>query len=223
MKLVQTDMGLAIDIMENIIPLICVESPHVMTQMIAELYSQINGNEGNFVLSEDKTISFAKGVELLINPWAIDGNSKKIKAGLLQLVKESIEEDCYEKYMEVRGGILSLAEQIAENVPYSITYNEDPDISLLAKLLDFSIAFEETGLLQRLVEYMKLSMKMCGTKLFFLVNVRSFLEEEELELLLQEVMLHKITMIMLESHVPQKTFASEKVVIIDKDGCIITV
>lgn len=222
MRLAHADMGLVLDIEENEVPILCVESPSMMAQIITEIKRQTQGEEGAYILSEEKPFSFSKSVEMIIDPWEIDFNSKKIKAGLSQIVKECVDENLYEEYMETRGRLLSFAEKVMEEVPYPLTYNSEIDIPFLTKCIDFSIESDAQTLLEKLVEYMKLSSSMCGTKLFLLVNIRCFLSQEDMTLLLHEVILHKILMIMIEAQVPEIVNKKEKIVIIDRQGCIIT-
>lgn len=222
MRLVHADMGLALDIMEDAVPLLCVESPPMMAQIISEIKEQILGAEGSFILSEDKQYVFSKSVEIIVDPWEVDFCSKKIKTGIFQIVKECVDENLYEEYVEIRGNLLSFAEKVIEEVPYPLSYNSEMDLPFLAKSIDFSIKSDAQSLLEKLVEYLKLSSSMCGTKLFVLVNIRCFLSQADVELLLQEVILNKIPVIMIEARVPETVDKREKIVIIDRQGCIIT-
>ncbi len=222
MRLAHTDMGIAIDILENSVPLICVECPQIMSQMILELKQQIQGNMGNFVLSEDGKIPFAKNVELILDPWNIDMNSKKIKTRLFQLVRDSVEEKLYDDFLELRGNLFSFAEKVLQENPYQIRYNTEVDVSSIVKNIDFFVESDAGNLLESLVEYVKLSAQLCGVKIFFLVNISAFLTEEEVKLLLQEAFLNKIYLIFIEQSMPESISMYKKVMIIDKEGCIIT-
>lgn len=222
MRLAHTDMGIVIDILENNVPLICVESPQIMSQMILELKQQIQGNMGSFVLSENGEIPFAKNVELILDPWNVDMNSKKIKTRLFQLVRDSVEEKLYDDFLELRGNLFSFAEKVLQENPYQISYNTEVDVSSIVKNIDFFVEADAGNLLESLVEYLKLSAQLCGVKIFFLVNISAFLTEEEVKLLLQEAFLNKIYLIFIEQSMPESISMYKKVMIIDKEGCIIT-
>ena len=85
------------ELCENQINVIVVESPEVLTEYVSELKCQISGEEGQFVLSDKDICRIDKMMEMVIDPWTIDFNSKRIKTKLLQLVKEEADEYFYEQ------------------------------------------------------------------------------------------------------------------------------
>ena len=92
MKLVNAITGLSIELCENQVNVIAVESPEVLTTYISEIKRQISGEEGQFVLSDKDVCRIDKMMEIIVDPWTIDFNSKRIKTKLLQLVKEEADE-----------------------------------------------------------------------------------------------------------------------------------
>lgn len=83
MKLVNADWMLEIIINENIPAILVLENSEAMTEIVEDFYNLCLKGEGTSVLSDDlKVISFEKVVELVINPFAIDFNSKRIQSKL---------------------------------------------------------------------------------------------------------------------------------------------
>ena len=99
MKLVNAITGLSIELCENQVNVIAVESPEVLTTYISELKRQISGEEGQFVLSDKDVCRIDKMMEIIVDPWTIDFNSKRIKTKLLQLVKEEADEYFYDRFI----------------------------------------------------------------------------------------------------------------------------
>ena len=83
------------DLCENQVNVIAIESPEVLAEYISELKRQISGEDGQFVLSDKDICRIDKMMEIVIDPWTIDFNSKRIKTKLLQLVKEEADEYFY--------------------------------------------------------------------------------------------------------------------------------
>ena len=80
---------------------------------------------------------------------------------------------------------------------------------------------ENTGtLFSRLIDYMKLISSYIGAKILTLVNIKSYLSENELIELYQSVSYNKIQLLLIES-VERKLLSNEDVCIVDSDKCII--
>ena len=90
MKLVNAELFLNINIEENKPAVLTIENPKVMTEVIGQLYELCNSGEGDFVLSEGgKQLSFERATEIIINPFLIDYNSRKIQSKLYSELLEA--------------------------------------------------------------------------------------------------------------------------------------
>lgn len=222
MKLVNSELGFGIDLLENEVNVIVVESPEILSQMICGLKKQISGEPGQFVLSENDICRIDKFVEIIVDPWAIDFNSKRIKTKLLQLIKEEAEEGLYDKYLETKGMLCQYAENILDKMSYSISYDMNFDTMALVKFLDFKINMQTEKLIDAIIEYIKLLNNLCKIEIVVLVNIKAYLTSEELFFLYKESMYQKIHLILIESVMAEK-MDCEKIVIIDADKCIINI
>lgn len=80
MKLVHSELGIKIVIVENRANVLVVENPMIFRKIIEDVLNQINGFDGELVLStDDKLLALSKNIELVIDPFNIDLNSKKIQ------------------------------------------------------------------------------------------------------------------------------------------------
>ncbi|MCR5837609.1 MAG: type II-A CRISPR-associated protein Csn2, partial [Lachnospiraceae bacterium] len=78
MKLVNAKYNLIIEFKENMTPVLIIENPKAMEDIISNIWAQVNGQDGDFILSSEKEIRIEKQMDCIINPFAIDFNSKKI-------------------------------------------------------------------------------------------------------------------------------------------------
>lgn len=78
MKLVNSQYSLFVDFVENSINTLVVERPQYMSDIIQDLISKINGENGNFVLSEETEIKFEKDVIFITEPFTLDLNEKRV-------------------------------------------------------------------------------------------------------------------------------------------------
>ena len=80
MRLANAELILSINIEENIPAVLVIENQKIMTEVVEQLYVLCDSGEGDFVLSDSgKQLSLAKTAEIIINPFSIDFNSRKIQ------------------------------------------------------------------------------------------------------------------------------------------------
>lgn len=66
-----------------------IESPDLFARYVQELICQCEGKDGDFVLSKnDKIVEISKYMEVIINPFGIDINNKKIYYNFLNMPEE---------------------------------------------------------------------------------------------------------------------------------------
>lgn len=210
------------DLCENQVNVIAIESPEVLTEYISELKRQISGQDGQFVLSDKDICRIDKMVEIVIDPWAIDFNSKRIKTKLLQLVKEEADEYFYDKFIETKGMICQYAENLLDKMMYPVSYDMDIDTMSLIKLLDVKIDIQTDKLIDSIIEYIKLLHDLCKIEVVVLVNIKTYLSKKELLYLYQEALYQKVHLILLEAVLTDQ-IEYEKIVIIDADKCVINI
>lgn len=82
-----------------------IESPELFSRYVKELFEQSNGEEGNFVLSEgEKEISISKFAEIIINPFSINKNDKRILGKLYTRLNDlAVAEENYLLTQEIKG------------------------------------------------------------------------------------------------------------------------
>ena len=222
MKLVNALTGLNIELCENQVNVIVIESPEVLTEYISELKRQILGEDGQFVLSDKDICRIDKMVEMIIDPWTIDFNSKRIKTKLLQLVKEEADEYFYDRFIETKGMICQYAENILDKMIYSVSYDMNIDTLSLIKFLDVKVDIQTDKLIDSIIEYIKLLHDLCKIEVVILVNIKTYLSKTEILYLYQEASYQKVHLILLEATLTEQV-ECEKIVIIDADKCVINI
>ena len=221
MKMVNTYYNMEIDILENYITVISVENPIAYAKIIGDMWKQVNGEEGSFILSDaGKVKSISKEMECIFNPFSLDCNSKKITTRLYQELKIQADSSLQEESLRLNSGIIEYLDKLTMAVPYNVKYNLDMDISGILKIYDVGIDGEGQSLLERIVEYIKIVSRLCGNTLFVFVGLKHYLTDNELKELYKTVFYEKVNLVIIEpSHT--KNLDEEKCWIIDKDLCII--
>lgn len=223
MRLVNVEYGLSLELDETRATILVIEEKAMRLKIIEELYHQYLGEEGNFVLSDgDQVLKIPKSVDVLLNPFSIDCNNRKVIARLYQEIQDCGNEDFYSEKAKINSEILLLFDKMMLNVPYHITTAMDFDLVDLCKL--YHVQLEKTGdaLLEQLMDYIRVMSQLCECKVFILLNFMTYLNDEDRKHLYEFALYQKILLLFIEYFEPM-LLADEKGCIIDKDGCIIDI
>ena len=222
MKLVHPDIEKQI-VFKNTYAFECIiESPELFSQYVQELNEQSYGREGAFILSyEEKELDISKNVELILNPFAIDLNDKRIlKKIYTDLTELAYAEPFYNKTQEVKNELQQYFYLLEQEYDCILDANEEIEVSNLLKAMNVRIMNEAGNLLDNLSLYIKLSSLLLHKKLIILINIRSYIDIYSLEELIKTAEHNNISLLFIENM--QRCFSTKcSYCIIDKDGCLI--
>ncbi|MBQ2982011.1 MAG: type II-A CRISPR-associated protein Csn2 [Lachnospiraceae bacterium] len=221
MKLVNKFYNLEIEFIENQVTVITVENPEAYSKIVGAIWNQVNGNEGDFVLSErEKIKNISKEVDCIINPFSLDCNNKKIVTHLYQELKIQADNTMQEELSLLNVNIMKFLDKLLLSVPYQTTYEFNIEMINLLKAYNVGIEMYADKLIDIIVEYLKVMSQLCNINVFVFIDLKHYLSEEHLEQLYQEIFYLKIYLVIIE---PAQTvrLENEKCWIIDNDLCII--
>lgn len=222
MKLVEREIGLEITLKENRVPVIIVENTAIRLSLIEELYEQIMGKAGNwFLVENEKKYDLSKSVEIVLEPFSLQLNNKKVKTKLVQDLKIIAEEYFYTEGLELYSLMCSYLEKILEKVSYPLRYKEDWNSAELFKMFNVELDEEYENTYDKLFNYVKLVNQVCGTKMFVMLNMKQYLSENQLMELYKLSQYCKIQLILIEFNASNPKLECEDVYVLDNDRCII--
>lgn len=223
MKLAHHLLELPFEISSEWVNVLVVEDEKSFYLMCADIYAQINGGEGQFVLSDvDKSVSFSKSCLFLYNYFSFDCSDKKICIGLHKELQELQEKNFPLEFLKINSAILGLFERLNAESEFPIDYSDEIGFLNLLKLYGVCFENDSEGLLSQLVAFIKISTFYLSVKCVFLLNVKSFLSKEEIKELYHEAGLACVPLFLLENCQRDK-LDGEIIRIIDKDLCEIVV
>lgn len=223
MKLVHPDFLCQIELIENRVSVIIFESPNRLMDFISQIKAQIDGQEGEWVLSENGTIlNMSKTCELIIDLFALDMNQRKLTSALYQrLEKDLLSSELLSEWNSFYSVLSNFTEKIFSLSEYHLDYREMLDVRDFLKFMDVSFEDSSEDLLDKVIDYMALSSSVVGTSLFILCNAKSFFDDTQLTYLYEQAFYKKFHLLLIESHVSNVNNELEDVIIIDKDDCVI--
>ena len=223
MRIIYSKYGIDLCLEENKITTIVIENPSVMSEVIRDISKQVNGEDGEWILSDqDKIFSLEKSSIFLDNPLMVNSNEKRILTRLYKELSEQANTLLYEEYTQINSYIVSFLERLLDTVPYHLDMEVDMDLTGILKLYGVKIESDGVSVLEALLDYLRALSCICNIHVVFILNIKQFLTIEEVQQLYEFCFYEKIYIINLEG---QKNYnlEQEKCVIIDKDLCIIDV
>lgn len=201
---------------------IVIENAKFLYEVLKDIQSRIDGNDGVSVVSEDnKQIDFAKSVELITSFVTFDINRKNLlnKVNTL-LEKRVLEPDLFMQTTEVMGAL----EQLLVNATMDFTGNIEfskLNISSILKAAGLEFDSEYDSLSEMLIDYFELVKEYDRDKIFVLYNLRSIIDDQEASLFFDSCLRRNLNVICIESCMHLKQ-CNEEVYIIDKELCEIS-
>ncbi len=221
MRLVYKRLDLEMNFNENEINVLIIENPTIYSDVIQSFINQSDGLGGNFLCSVDnKEIALSKVAEIIITPFDVDINNKKIITKIYTEIDSEIMISMSEKAALLNKNIIEFLDEVVSHVDYDIVYEPAINFTGLFKLMDLKNRNQDDELINRLINYIKLMHTVLNRELFVFVNIKMYLSEEEIEELYKFCAYEKIHVLLIEGF-QNKIYYNEKVWIIDKDLCII--
>ena len=207
---------------ENKVLTLTIENQHIFYSIITDIRSQLDGNNGEFVLSEDfQPLDMRKNTELISQLVPFTVNQKELISKLHNLLKKkAVDEIMYQSTHELLSYISEYLYKLTEEQEMELTLTAPEDITGIFKIFDVRFDDDDMTLPEKILEYVLTSSELKGKKLFIIINLRSYLTDIQAEQLFQSMLLKKIQLICIESSEHER-LKNEEVIIIDKDMCVI--
>lgn len=220
MKLVHADLDSVFSFDKNGVIEWIIESPALFSKYVQELYAQYNGSEGNFILSDNgKELKLVKELELIINPFTLNINDKKILTKLYtELSNLAYMEEMYIQTREAMSNLQNYFMTLEQLSPYILETDMEIKVIDIFKAIGVKPAVSNGDFFERLIQYIKLSAQIMQKRLVVLVNIRSYITDLQLEQLIETAAYSEILLLLIENC--QRDFSNQLFrYIIDVDGC----
>lgn len=178
-----------------------VENKAFFRSLVAELCDQTGGNPGNFVLSEENVpLEMHKCAELIKDFVPFSPNQKSLLTKLTsRLEKVSLSEEFFLQTQELLRQAELLIWELSQDLPCDISCSKMSVLSIL-RGAGIEIVPEVEHPLEQLLDYMELVRVLDRDKLFILINLRSYYEDDETEAFLRTVLDRGFQVLLMDSH-----------------------
>lgn len=199
--------------------LLVIEDSDTFRNYITSLQLQTNGEDGPFVLSNEKEMLPIKDrLSFVLNPLSVEIVDKKVQTKIITLLKNyMLNEGHYETLATVLAQIEAFALDIEENFPFEIEHTE-ADASALIKMLGFSLKVDYQDEIEKLLEYTNVLHDICGIDHFVFVSLYDYFNQQTIETFCRESNMNKHNILLIERHNQREPMEAQKI-LIDHDLC----
>jgi CRISPR-associated protein Csn2 len=188
------------------------------------LYEQCENEDGFFgILENNKIISFEKDTEIISDFLQFDLNNKRFLNNLNKNFLNFINlPENISKIGEVEKILLELFDDYKFDSLMNIC-SSDLQYQYITKLLDIKFSDSFNGLLDKLLNYIDISIQLKNIKVLFLLNGKLYFSNEELKIIFEYCQNNSLCLCLVENKDNNKAMDFEKKLIIDEDLCEIIV
>lgn len=198
---------------------VIIENQNMFLDIITDINHQIEGNEGVSVLSENNIVlKMSKYAEQLAQFVPFDLNKKALlNKIMLCMQKIAADEDHLAQVNEVLAAWEKLCIDIEFEIPINVEFTKI-NIETLIKAAGVMIKDDYDCLTEKLLDYMQLVETFENEKLFIFVNLRSFINDNEMQRFVDSVVMRGYRILLLDGG-EHKVLNHEKRYVIDEEMC----
>lgn len=219
MKLILKGIDRIFDCATEKVCSVVIENQDLFLDIITDVENQIQGKEGASVLSENnQMMRMDKYAEQILQFVPFDLNKKTLMNKILsQMQKVALDDAHFSQSNEV----LSAWEKWCVDIEFELPVNlEFPKITLetLIKSSGATIVDDYDRLVEKLLDYIQMVDAFEGKKLFLLINARSFINDEDMQQFMNEILARKYQVILLDN-TEHRLLEHESRYIVDANMC----
>lgn len=219
MKLIHKNMGHILSFCEGYVNELIVENKKLFFELINNMTMQMDGLQGNWVLSvADKPVEFSKYADLTVQFAPFEVNRKSLLTKLYSTLEKKTQlSEYYAKTKELLGELEKYMLDLSKDLPIEINCQKLVAGSVIRGIAPV-IEENDKEPLEKIFAYMELVRELDRDKLFIMVNMRSYFIDEDMEVFIQSVCLHDFKVLLLEAFEFPKLNHTKRFVI-DGDLC----
>lgn len=219
MKMVLAGIEQVFDCTGDGVCTVVIESPRLFYEIVSDLQRQIDGFEGKSVLSADnKVMRMDKYAEQIMQFVPFDMNKKTLLNKILSEMQEmAMGDEFFMQTNELLAAWEKLCMSFEFEMPVNLNFTKI-NIESLLKASGLMVEEEYDSLAAKIVDYIQLVERFEGKKLFICINMRSFIEDEEMQRFIDTVQERNYQVLLLEN-AAHKLLRGEKRCLIDANLC----
>ena len=214
-----------LELRKDIINVVAIENVSELWRTCQELQNQSDGGEGGFHLFDDffKEYNIIKEMLIELNMTNIVINNKRLINALLKKCTAEIVGYKYQEiFLELTNQFHELCKNISEDIGLGCRTELNPEIDpqVIFKLFDIKFSEDQTGLLERLIDKINLSIDFLNISIFIYLFPSKFLNLDEIRQLHEHCSANACSLIFIEDCTSPLKLSNlpYQAIVIDEDG-----
>ena len=219
MKLAHIALENPIDFKDDKIVFWNIEDAQIYYEFVRELKNQIDGEDGNFVLSNNlKSLKLDSDAEMIVGPFDMAFDSKKI-ANLIskRIIKTAVEDEYFIKFQNIEKSIMEYLKNliIDSDLPVEV---EPVEIENLIKASSFK-ASKSNSFYDNLINYVSLLLNLSKPKLLILVDIKRYIKQNFFAEFLNFLQYEDVNVLFVDCSLNKFSNNSARTYFLDNDHC----
>lgn len=219
MKLAHIALENQIDFKDDKIVFWNIEDTQIYYEFVKELKNQIDGEDGNFVLSNNlKSLKLDSNAEIIVGPFDMAFDSKKI-ANLIskRIVKTAVEDEYFIKFQTIEKSIMEYLRNLIIDADLPVEVGPI-EIENLIKASSFKTS-ESNSFYDNLVNYVSLLLNLSKPKLLILVGIKRYIKPKSFTQFLHFLQYEDVNVLFIDCCLNKFSDNSARTYFLDKDHC----
>ena len=157
----------------------------------------------------------------IYNPLDLNLNTKQNLNALYKILKKSYFSELSASVEQIQELLAQVCKEIRLDFDAELTMDSSIRIDDIFKIGGLQFSEIDSSLLERFVRYVSIIKELRNVSIIFINHLHDYFENTEIEQLLKELGYRGITLVNIETFVPQNKLENETLCIIDKDLCSI--
>ena len=220
MNLVTEYLENSFEIKSKTINTLVIEDTKYFTKFIKALMETANRGSEEFGLIEDfKKVDLSKVTEIIFDLFSLEANNANILKKLYEELEKDINsEEIFNKKIEMESLAANIADDLIHMSRFSLK-SGDINYQNFFKAIAIEFDYDKNSIIEKLIEYIKVTADLLDKKLFVIINLDSFLTEEDLVELSKFLCYNKIKVLALQNKITRQVKTCENLRILDQDLC----
>lgn len=157
----------------------------------------------------------------IYNPLDLNLNTKQNLNALYKILKKSYFSELSASVQQIQDLLTQVCKDIRLDFDAELTMESSIRIDDIFKIGGLQFSETDSSLLERFVRYISIVKELQNVSIIFINHLHDYFENTEIEQLLKDMEYRGITLVNIETFVPQNKLENETLCIIDKDLCSI--
>lgn len=202
MKILLTDYETKVEINDNKVSVLEILNRKLfydVTSCFVNISNGVNDDYPILFTDNDEEVNLNRNIAVYLNYFEIEYNSKNVLTKLYDRVNSELNEEDKNKIQLLINDIMKLYNTYISNIDLDLEYNDSLSFVDICKLLKLKVKDNTTNILEKMMLIIDIESQLHLNKLVVFVNLKQYLNKEDLDKLYEYILAKKVNVLLLEN------------------------